>query len=412
MDSIVTNLNAETLMPRIAISSNAKTGPLVLMKIKKTLVRLLTMFIFSPSLLLSAATAEVNENFDVELLVDGLPKSWSLNISPNNEIFVTDRGGSIIVIDPEGKKQYYSISVPDLFADGQGGLLDIEFHPNYTSNGWAYLSYSAGTAGANRLKVIRFKMPKVGNEISLSETIFVVKTDKNTPVHYGGRLAFLPDNTLLISTGDGFDYREQAQVKSSHLGKIIRVTDIGLAVDTNPFYSATHSSDNESFIYSMGHRNPQALLVSNDGMIISNEHGPAGGDEINIIEKGNNYGWPIITNGKDYSGAVITPFTEYAGMRQPDFDWTPSIAPSGMILYTSTALPSLTDHLLVTSLKFKQLRALKFDGSRIHAEQIVLPNFEYRLRDVVQDQQGHVLLLTDGGSAKIFKLVLKVKDNN
>ena len=166
-------------------------------------------------------------------------------------------------------------------------------------------------------------------------------------------------------------------------------------------------SVNQRYIYTLGHRNPQALLVSKSGVIISNEHGPAGGDEINIIEAGKNYGWPIITNGKDYSGALITPFTEYKGMRQPDHDWTPSIAPSGMILYSGTTEPSLTDHLLVTSLKFKQLRALRYSDNKITDERILLADFEYRLRDITVDNQGNILFLTDGDSAKIYKLVSK-----
>ena len=332
---------------------------------------------------------------------------------------MTDRSGGIIVLDENWQKRRYSTSIIDLFTGGQGGFLDITFHPDYLTNDWIYLSYSAGNSNSNRLKVVRFALPVEGNEITQIEHVFTILSDKNTPVHYGGRLAFLPDNTLLISTGDGFDFREQAQLKSSHLGKILRVSDTGRAVTSNPFFSplttysipqseaVSLSSVNKNYVYSLGHRNPQALLVSPSGVIISHEHGPDGGDEINIIESGQNYGWPIITNGIDYSGALITPFTEYDGMRQPDHDWTPSIAPSGMVLYAGSSLPSLTDHLLVTSLKFKQLRALRFSNNQITAERILLADFEHRLRDIVVDNQGNILLLTDGDNAKIFKLVLK-----
>jgi glucose/arabinose dehydrogenase len=349
----------------------------------------------------------VDTNFDVELVVDGLPKSWSINLSPSNEIFVTDRSGSIIVYDQQWNKKTFTTPIIDLIADSQGGFLDLAFHPDFAKKPWLYLSYSAGTSDSNRLKVVRFKMPSSGNEITMVEDIFSVNTEKNTPVHYGGRLAFLADNSLLISTGDGFDFREQAQVKSSHLGKIIRVSDRGKALTDNPFFDKEMPNSNASYVFSIGHRNPQALLVNDSGLIISHEHGPAGGDEINIIKKGNNYGWPIITNGQDYSGAVITPFTEYPGMQQPDFDWTPSIAPSGMILYESEKLPSLSQHLIVTSLKFKQLRALVLNGDKVSNERILLPNFEYRLRDIEQDSEGNILLLTDGDNTKIFKLITK-----
>jgi glucose/arabinose dehydrogenase len=351
--------------------------------------------------------AVTDDNFDVELIVDGLPKSWSLALSPDNEIFVTDRSGGIIVFDQQWNKKSYTTSINDVFSEGQGGFLDLTFHPDFLSNGWIYLSYSAGNSDSNRLKVVRFQLPESGNKVSTIEDVFTVKTDKDTPVHYGGRLAFLSDKSLLISTGDGFDYREQAQVKSSHLGKILRVSDTGKAVDDNPFYDKEAPESNANYVFSLGHRNPQALLVSNTGVIISHEHGPAGGDEINIIEAGNNYGWPVITNGMDYSGAVITPFTEYKGMQQPDFDWTPSIAPSGMILYESSKLASLSQHLIATSLKFKQLRAVMFDGIGMSNERILLSNFQERLRDIEQDSDGNILLLTDGEDAKIYKLVAK-----
>jgi glucose/arabinose dehydrogenase len=351
--------------------------------------------------------AVTDDNFDVELMVDGLPKSWSLTHSPDNKIFVTDRSGGIIIFDQQWNKTSYTTPINDLFAEGQGGFLDLTFHPDFLSNGWIYLSYSAGNSDANRLKVVRFQLPESGNKVSTIEDVFTVKTDKDTPVHYGGRLAFLSDQSLLISTGDGFDYREQAQVKTSHLGKILRVSDLGKAVEDNPFYNKEAPESNANYVFSLGHRNPQALLVSNSGMIISHEHGPAGGDEINIIEAGNNYGWPVITNGIDYSGAVITPFTEYKGMQQPNFDWTPSIAPSGMILYESSKLASLSQHLIVTSLKFKQLRAIMLDGTGMSNERILLANFQERLRDIEQDNDGNVLLLTDGEGAKIYKLVAK-----
>lgn len=352
-----------------------------------------------------SSTVIADNNFDVELVVDGLPKSWSLVLSPNNRIFVTDRSGGIIVFDQQWNKQVFTTSISDLFAEGQGGFLDLIFHPDFLSNGWIYLSYSAGNSDSNRLKVVRFTLPESGNKISTIEDVFTVKTDKDTPVHYGGRLAFLSDKSLLISTGDGFDYREQAQVKSSHLGKILRVSDSGKALDDNPFYDKAAPDSNANYVFSLGHRNPQGLLVSNSGMIISHEHGPAGGDEINIIEAGNNYGWPVITNGMDYSGAVITPFTEYEGMQQPNFDWTPSIAPSGMILYESSKFASLSQHLIATSLKFKQLRAVMLDGAGMSNERILLPNFQERLRDIEQDNDGNVFLLTDGEDAKIYKLM-------
>lgn len=360
------------------------------------LITSLFTLLYSSLTLDATELASVDERFGVELVADKLPKAWSINYSPNNEIFITQRSGGIIVFDHTWNKTNYTTTIDDLFPAGQGGFLDIAFHPDFSSNAWIYLSYSAGDSDANRLKVVRFKMPNEGTEINEFEDVISIKTDKNTPVHYGGRLAFLPDTSLLISTGDGFDFREQAQVQSSHLGKILRVSDTGDAWPTNPFYKGADPTDNANYVHSLGHRNPQALLVSKRSTVISHEHGPAGGDEINIIKAGNNYGWPVITNGKDYSGALITPFTEYQGMQQATFDWTPSIAPSGMILYESTKFPSLSHHLVVSSLKFKQLRALLLNGNTVSGERVLLPNFDYRLRDIEQDDDGNILLLTDG----------------
>ncbi len=163
------------------------------------------------------ASAIIDGSIDAELLIEGLPKSWSITVSPKNDLFLTDHSGGIILLDENWQKQRYSTSIIDLFTDGQGGFLDITFHPDYLTNDWIYLSYSAGNSDSNRLKVVRFALPVEGNEITQIEHVFTVLSNKNTPVHYGGRLAFLPDNTLLISTGDGFDFREQAQLKSSHL---------------------------------------------------------------------------------------------------------------------------------------------------------------------------------------------------
>lgn len=163
------------------------------------------------------------------------------------------------------------------------------------------------------------------------QVLFTISPVKDTPVHYGGRIAFLPDTTLLLSSGDGFDYRESAQKGNRLLGKIIRLNDDGTIPDDNPFVAA---SKVQSAIWSLGHRNPQGLVYdAGRKQVFSNEHGPKGGDEINIIEPGKNYGWPVITYGRDYSGANITPYKKYPGMEQSFVDWTPSIAPSSLAVY-------------------------------------------------------------------------------
>jgi len=358
-----------------------------------------------------------NKLFSAVEVANGLPKSWSINSSPDNRIFVVNRAGNIQIFDEKWNVNIILFQPDDLYYEGRGGLLDIEFHPQYLQNGWIYLSYSTGNDRANTLKVIRFKLSSSGTAVSQIEDIFVLNETRDTAVHYGGRLAFMADNSLLISSGDGFDYRERAQMLSSQQGKILRVSDTGALLKDNPFYQANNAA--ASAIFSLGHRNPQALLVSANNLVISNEHGPKGGDEINVIEKGINYGWPVVTNGLDYIGATISPFDDYPGMRLPAFDWTPSIAPSGMALFNPTPTNTLSsnDHseqndilqngarqqLLVTSLKFKQLHALDFDGKLVSNDTVIFAS-DKRLRDVAVTHQGDILLLTDNEPATILML--------
>jgi glucose/arabinose dehydrogenase len=367
----------------------------------KNLLFIASLFVLIATALVPQSYAQNEQSLMLETAVEGLEPSWALAVSPNNELFITHRAGGISRMNnSEGQLDKIALMPEDLLYSGQGGLLDLIFHPDYLNNGWLYLSYSAGTEGENALKVVRFKLRD--NLVSELETIYVVPNSKDTPVHYGGRLAFTSDNALLITTGDGFDYREMAQVKNNHLGKIIRLTDTGQAHPNNPYY--TNENDLASYVFSIGHRNPQGLLITKQGRVIAHEHGPDGGDEINFIRAGNNYGWPVITKGKDYIGATISPFNEYPGMQQPDFDWTPSIAPSGMTLYTDTKHPSLRQHLLVTSLKYQRVHAVPYSDGVLGAEKILLDKSGARLRDIVVDLNGDIWVLGDGEDSSLFKV--------
>ena len=333
-------------------------------------------------------------------LIEDLAPSWAVAVSPNERIFITQRNGILLTTDLQGKNPInYDLGLSDLYNKGQGGLLDVAFAPDYTDSLWVYLSYSFGRDKANGLKVIRVKLGTQSKQhnladtasITAKETVFVQQDLRDTAVHYGARLAFLDSGDLLISTGDGFDYREKAQDVSSQLGKILAISTTG-----------SHS------IVSIGHRNPQGLIVLANGLIISHEHGPDGGDEINVIEHGNNYGWPVITYGKDYIGGLISPFTKYKGMQQPAYDWTPSIAPAGMIYYEYDQLEALRDKLLVTSLKFQQLHALTLtteNGKTMFSNNTVyFANSGYRMRDIAQTSSGRVFILSDGEHAKLLEV--------
>ncbi len=364
--------------------------------------------LFNTHTVFADMAADTDTRLSILPIITDLPPSWAIKVSPNKDLFVTHRHGVLGQYSQQGKFiANYDLALDDLYYEGQGGLSALAFHPDYENQPWLYLSYSYGTDNANGLKVIRVKLGEVADlkgKIKLQETIFEQKDLRDTAVHYGARLAFMQDNTLLISTGDGFDYREQAQKLDSQLGKILRVTDTGQVPASNPY--AQSSNSNQRYVLSYGHRNPQGLIVLENGSILEHEHGPAGGDEINFISAKSNYGWPVITKGKDYIGSLITPFTEYAGMLQPAYNWTPSIAPSAMIYYPYLAIQPFSKRLLVTSLKFQQLHTLALSEERIDDEIIYFSDSGFRMRDITLSSNGRVFILSDGEQAAILEVVM------
>lgn len=357
--------------------------------------------------------AKTFANYHISEVASGLSFPWSLVFLPDNSLLVTERSGQLIKIT-DGQLSAPIKGLPDdLYVKGQGGLLDVVLHPNYAQNAWIYFSYAAGNDESNALKVMRARLK--GLELFEQQVIFTVTPTKNTPVHFGGRMAFLADHSLLITSGDGFDYREQAQLKSSLLGKIVRIMDDGSVPLDNPFVDSkrtltkgstqTYNQDPSPYIYSIGHRNPQAILYDpQTQLVFANEHGPAGGDEVNIIAAGKNYGWPVITEGLDYSGARISPFTTYPGMEQPWLNWTPSIAPSSMVLYRGNMFEQLMGDLLVTSLKFKQVYWLHLLENKVVGQTVLFSEISQRLRDIKVKSDGSIYLLTDSAEGKVLKI--------
>jgi glucose/arabinose dehydrogenase len=395
-----------------------------MMKIKLS-VALQVKFLASLVMLLafSLGAAEQNtssksqsEVFDYQIsqVAEGLAFPWSLAFLPNDELLVTERSGNLRKIIQGQVSEPISGLPDDIYSKSQGGLLDVVLHPNFLQNAWIYLSYAAGTDEKNVLKVIRAKLN--GLTLTDQQVLFTVTPAKDTPVHFAGRMAFLPDNSLLITSGDGFDYREQAQRLDSLLGKIIRINDDGTVPQDNPFYGQDDLPlvevggkgdiiESRNYIYSLGHRNAQGLIYDPvRSLVFSNEHGPAGGDEVNIITSGNNYGWPVITNGLDYSGARISPFTEYPGMQQPWLDWTPSIAPSSLAVYYGPMFANLHGDLLVTSLKFKQVYWLHVESNEVIKQSILFSEIGQRLRDIKVHSDGSIYILTDSAQGQILRI--------
>ena len=319
-------------------------------------------------------------------------------------ILIVTRDGELVIVDNKGEGKRFPLMLDNLYTKGQGGVLDILIPSQFPDDSTVLLSYSKGSDSANRLAVVKGQLSLTSGITNLQPVLEVAQT-KDTPVHYGGKLLQLEGSALgathgfLVTTGDGFDYREQAQVISSQLGKVL-----GFTIDGEPLVN--HPFPESPFIFTVGHRNPQGLVQGNNGQIFLHEHGPDGGDEVNLLQQGANYGWPVVTLGKDYSGARISPFKTYPGMTDPIVNWTPSIAPSSMLYYTDSQYPMLTNSLLVTSLKAKALYVVKA-VSNAYTSSRVFDELGERLRDIAVDHNGNILLLTDGENARVIKLLPK-----
>jgi len=323
-------------------------------------------------------------DYRLETWADGLDLPWSIAFLPDGSALVTELGGQLRRIDAAGRVGEPIKNVPAVYFAGQGGLFDVVLHPHFAENQWVYLSFAEGGKTDNGTAVARGTLH--GNALDEVEIIFRNYTRKNTPVHYGGRMAFLPDGSLLLTTGDGFDYREAAQDIDSGLGKVLRMNDDGTPAGGNPFPAAP-------YVYSYGLRNPQGLAVTPSGTIWLHEHGPRGGDELNRIEPGLNYGWPAITFGVDYNGAVISPHTAWEGMAQPEHYWVPSIAPSGLAVYEGDLFPDWSGDLFVGALVDQEVRRLEISNGKVINEEAVFSEVAARVRDVRNGPDGALYLL-------------------
>jgi glucose/arabinose dehydrogenase len=350
---------------------------------------------------LSAAVAE-EPGYRIETVAEGLDHPWSLAFLPDGGMLVTERAGRLRVIRDGALVEAPVTGVPEAYVAGQGGMLEVILDPDFAENGVIYLSYAYGTRRENNTRVARARF--TGDALVDVVPIFTAMPLKNTPVHYGGRMAFLPDGTLLVTLGDGFNFREEAQNLGNHHGTIVRINTDGSVPEDNPFVGR---DDAMPEIYSYGHRNVQAVVYDPaTGHIYSNEHGPQGGDELNLIEPGRNYGWPVITYGIDYSGAKITPHTEMEGMEQPLIDWTPSIAPSGMMLYEGDLFPEWVGDLFVSTLAERSVRrVMRGKGEVSGEEEILFTELGERIRDVRTGPDGALYLLTDSQEGRVLRVV-------
>ena len=340
--------------------------------------------------------------YKYETVLEGLDDAWSFVFLDENTILYTELPGNLKIANLIDKTITNISNPPLVHYASQGGLSEVVLDPKFESNRKIYLSYSAKDEN-NKSTLFLSSAELKDNSLTNSKVIFKADAPRRTSVHIGAKIAFLPDGTLLLNSGDGFDHREKAQYLDNHFGKIIRINTDGSVPSDNPFTNIMGALPE---IYSYGHRNMQGLLVTSEGDIYEHEHGPKGGDEINLIKPSLNYGWPAITYGIDYSGAVISPFTEMEGMEQPLLHWTPSIAPSDMILYQNNLYPELNGSFLVTALVSKDVKKVFFKDGTDYQESL-FSDLKQRLRNIEASPAGVIYLLTDGPGGKLIKVLPK-----
>ncbi len=328
-----------------------------------------------------------------------LENPWGLAFLPDGRMLVTERPGRLRYVDDSGSVSKPLAGVPEVYARGQGGLLDVALDTDFENNRLVYLSYAQPGKGGGGTAVGRGRL--VEDRLENFTVIFRQVPKANTRVHFGSRLVFSRDGKLFITIGERGE-RDRAQDFSIHRGQVIRVMPDGTVPGDNPFVGRKGYRPET---WSHGHRNPQgAALHPDTGRLWTVEHGARGGDEINIPLKGRNYGWPVISFGRHYSGLKIGEGTHKKGMEQPVYYWDPSIAPSGMAFYTADRFRAWQGNLLIGALRGTMLVRLELDGERIVKEERMLKEMSERIRDVRQGPDGLVYLLTDSGNGRILRL--------
>lgn len=328
-----------------------------------------------------------------------LEQPWGLAFLPDRRLLVTEKPGRLRIVSADGRAMQSINGVPEVADAGQGGLLGIAVDPAFERNGFVYLSFSeAEDTGKAGTAVARGKLN--GNSLSDVRIIWRQTPKVEGHNHWGSRIVFGRDGNLFVTTGDRQAYRDLAQDLGTTIGKVVRIRPDGSAPPDNPFVNRPGARPE---IWSYGHRNIQgATLHPQTGEMWLHEHGPQGGDEINIARAGKNYGWPLITNGEEYGGGRIGT-TQQDGLEQPLHDWTPSIAPSGMVFYTGRHKP-WQGKLFVGSLKFQYLDVITLDGEKVVSEEKWLEAFNERVRDVIQGPDGALYVAFDSADGRILRL--------
>ncbi len=358
--------------------------------------------------LISTQEVTVTEAFQATTIVEGLQRPWGMTWLPDGTILVTERPGKLRVIRKGVLVPQPVSGVPEVLASGQGGLLDVAAHPDFVENNLIYLTYAHGAKRANRTRVARAKFD--GSALSNLEVIFEVSQAKQGTQHFGSRITWLPDKTMLVAFGDGGNppiqldgdlIRKQAQNLNSYLGKVVRLNDDGSVPEDNPFVGYT---DVDPAIWSYGHRNIQGMTVdSANNRLWSTEHGAKGGDELNWVEAGENYGWPEVSYSDEYSGGRVTDIFTRPDAIDPKVVWIPSIAPSGLAFYSSDRFKQWQGDLFAGGLVSRDVRHLDLDETGKVLAETSMP-IGARVRDVRQAPDGKLYILTDDTNGKLISI--------
>lgn len=346
---------------------------------------------------------QTNTNYEAKIITAELQSPWGVKSLPDGRLLITEKSGQMRIVKSSGEISSVITGIPAVNASGQGGLLGLCLDPDFGNNRMIYWVFSEAVGGGNITSVAKGKLAQDEKKIEAVTVIFRTTPANPSNLHYGGRILFDKNGNLMISTGERsvLETRPLSQSLTGTLGKVVRITKDGQPAGGNPVFNQTGALPE---LYTYGHRNPQGLALHPvTGEVWLSEHGPRGGDEINRLQAGSNYGWPVITYGIEYDGAVIGDgIQQKEGMEQPVYYWDPVISPSGMTFYTGSRVPEWENNLFIGALSGKHIARLAIENNKVVGEERLLSQENQRFRDVTQGTDGALYAVTDEG--RLYKI--------